>query len=81
MSQISRQFVIWGVYSGHPNQTQPDTPEVQIIAILEYRFGDGLVRLPGEHPNQLLALVNQHGFIDADDYLTRKGRSLLACYH
>jgi len=51
------------------------------MAILEYRFGDGLVRLPGEHPNQLLALVNQHGFIDADDYLTRKGRSLLACYH
>lgn len=64
-----------------PQQEQAQTAEAQIAAILEHRFGDGLVCVPRKHPENLLALARQSGFIDNDGYLTRKGRALLARYH
>lgn len=55
--------------------------EARIAQVLEHRYGDGLVYLPKEWPGQLLSLARQFGFIDAEGYLTRKGRALLARYH
>jgi len=55
--------------------------EQQIAAILEYRFGDGLVYLPRNSSNHLYSLAKKLGFIDIEGYLTRKGRSLLARHY
>ncbi len=54
--------------------------EARIAQVLEHRYGDGLVYLPREWPEQLLSLAKQFGFIDDEGYLTRKGRTLLARY-
>jgi len=54
--------------------------ELRIARVLEHRYGDGMVYLPKEWPEQLLSLAKQFGFIDAEGYLTRKGRTLLARY-
>lgn len=54
--------------------------EARIAQVLEHRYGDGMVYLPKEWPEQLLSLARQFGFIDAEGYLTRKGRTLLARY-
>ncbi len=54
--------------------------EARIAQVLEHRYGDGLVYLPREWPEQLLSLAKQFGFIDEEGYLTRKGRTLLARY-
>lgn len=58
-----------------------DVPEPQIAAILESRFGDGMVYLPRNRPRHLFDQAIARGFIDAEGYLTRKGRTLLARYH
>ncbi|MEX0950754.1 MAG: hypothetical protein WDZ86_00595 [Gammaproteobacteria bacterium] len=55
--------------------------ESRIAQVLEHRYGDGLVYLPKEWPEQLLGMARQFGFVDAEGYLTRKGRALLARYH
>ena len=52
--------------------------ERQIAELLECRFGYGMVYLPKTKPRQLLYLAVINGFIDAEGYLTRKGRILLA---
>lgn len=54
--------------------------EQEIASVLEFRFGDGLVYLPKSRPNYLYSVAKKSGFIDADGYLTRKGRILLARY-
>ena len=54
--------------------------ERQIAELLECRFGDGMVYLPKTKPRQLLHVAVINGFIDAEGYLTRKGRILLARY-
>lgn len=54
--------------------------EARIAQVLEHRYGDGLVYLPREWPEQLLSLAKQFGFVDDEGYLTRKGRTLLARY-
>lgn len=54
--------------------------EREIASVLEWRFGDGLVYLPKNKPNHLYSIAKKSGFIDADGYLTRKGRILLARY-
>ena len=54
--------------------------ERQIAELLECRFGDGMVYLPKTKPMQLLRAAVLNGFIDAEGYLTRKGRILLARY-
>ena len=58
-----------------------DLAEPQIAALLEYHYGDGMVYLPNNRPQALYGLATQRGFIDAEGYLTRKGRALLARYH
>ncbi len=50
----------------------------QMIGLLEYRYGDGMVYLPKTKPYRLLALALVKGLIDSEGYLTRKGRVLLA---
>ena len=67
--------------SGSQETGSSEIPESQIAAILEYRYGSGMVHLPRKNLSQLIALAKQRGFIDAEDYLTRKGRALLARYH
>jgi len=61
--------------------TEPELPESQIAALLEYRFGDGLVYLPKNRSGDLYSQARRHGFINEEGYLTRKGRALLARYH
>jgi hypothetical protein len=56
-------------------------PESQIAALLECRFGDGMVYLPRHLPKVLFSTAMERGFIDREGYLTRKGRALLARYH
>lgn len=58
----------------------PENREGEIAAVLESRFGDGLVYLPKNRPSYFFLLAKMEGFIDADGYLTRKGRALLARY-
>jgi hypothetical protein len=58
-----------------------DVPEAQIAAMLECRYGDGMVYLPRGTPAGILNAARQHGFVDDEGYLTRKGRALLARYH
>ena len=58
-----------------------DLAEPQIAALLECHYGDGMVYLPHSRPEALYGLATRHGFIDAEGYLTRKGRALLARYH
>jgi hypothetical protein len=55
--------------------------ESQIAAMLECRYGDGMVYLPRGTPRNILHAAMEHGFVDADGYLTRKGRALLARYY
>ena len=64
-----------------PIPASVDSSEPQIAALLEYRYGDGMVYLPSNGPKALYSLATQRGFIDAEGYLTRKGRALLARYH
>ena len=54
--------------------------EGEIANVLESRFGDGLVYMPKDRPSYFFLLAKMEGFIDADGYLTRKGRALLARY-
>ncbi len=54
--------------------------ERQVAELLECRYGDGMVYLPKTKPRQLLSIATSSGFIDAEGYLTRKGRMLLARY-
>ncbi|MEJ2094067.1 MAG: hypothetical protein P8X93_02510 [Gammaproteobacteria bacterium] len=54
--------------------------EKDIAAVLQYRYGDGLVYLPKDRPQDVLKVASQQGFIDSEGYLTRKGRALLARY-
>ncbi len=55
-------------------------PESQIAMILQYRYGDGLVYLPKHKPSSLYSEAHTRGFIDAEGYVTRKGRALIARY-
>ncbi|MCH8846397.1 MAG: hypothetical protein IIC11_06645 [Proteobacteria bacterium] len=57
-----------------------DLEERQMAELLECRYGDGMVYLPRTRPRQLLSIAKNSGFIDAEGYLTRKGRILLSRY-
>lgn len=66
----------------------PDTPatpseseETQIAALLQCRFGDGLAYLPPKLQFGLLDIAVRFGFVDAEGYLTRRGRTLMARHH
>ena len=61
---------------GHANPAS----ESQIAAVLENRFGDGLVYLPRNTPSGVYETARERGYVDAEGYLTRKGRTLLARY-
>ncbi len=54
--------------------------ESDIAKVLEHRYGDGLVYLPKHQPESLFKIAKNHGFIDHEGYLTRKGRGLIAKY-
>lgn len=54
--------------------------ESQIASVLSNRFGDGMVYIPKNQPNSLYSVARDQGFIDAEGYLTRKGRTLIARY-
>ena len=64
-----------------PVKSEVAVPESQIAAMLECRYGDGLVYLPRGTPRGILETARVLGFVDAEGYLTRKGRALLARYH
>lgn len=59
---------------------QMEAPESQIATILQYRYGDGLVYLPRHKSKSLYSQAIRDGFIDAEGYVTRKGRALIAQY-
>ncbi len=54
--------------------------ESDIAEALQYRYGDGLVYLPKNQPENLYKQAANEGFVDNEGYLTRKGRNLLAKY-
>ena len=54
--------------------------ERQMAELLECHYGDGMVYLPRTRSRQLLSIAKNGGFINTEDYLTRKGRMLLAHY-
>lgn len=58
-----------------------DVPDAQLAAVLESRFGDGLVYLPRHRPRHLFDRAVDRGLIDAEGYLTRKGRAFLARHY
>ncbi len=62
-------------------QNSQTISEDQIAAVLEHQYGAGLAQLPRQRPAKLMDMARQRGFIDAEGYLTRKGRALLARYH
>lgn len=57
-----------------------EQPESQIATILAYRYGDGMVSLPRHKPNTFYSEAKLRGYIDAEGYVTRKGRALIARY-
>lgn len=64
-----------------PQQALEQFNEAHIAAVLEQRFGHALCIMPRQNPAKLLIQAQQCGFVDAEGYLTRKGRALLARYH
>lgn len=60
--------------------TEQPTYDAQIAAILQYRYGDGLVCFPKSQSKDLYVLARKIGYIDGYGYLTHKGRVLLAKY-
>ena len=58
--------------------TDQQTQDAQIAAVLHYRYGDGLVYLPKNRFMDLYLQARNIGYIDGEGYLTRKGRALLA---
>jgi hypothetical protein len=69
------------VVTTNVDKTESKIPEAQIAAVLEHRYGDGQIYLPRSSPRTMMVLAQAHGFIDAEGYITRKGRALLARYH
>ncbi len=63
-----------------PSAQNPEIEESQIAALLQSRFGDGMVYLSRHLPSTLLEMATRDGFVDAEGYLTRRGRTLLARY-
>lgn len=74
-------FVNSGPMSSSTSSSDNTVPESQIAAMLECRYGDGMVYLPRNLPRGVFTAAMAGGFVDAEGYLTRKGRALLARYH
>ncbi len=55
--------------------------EASIAAELAHRFGATPALRSRKNPASLLQEARENGFLDAEGYLTRKGRALLARYH
>ena len=55
--------------------------EASIAAELAHRFGLGHSLRSRKNPASLLQEALDNGFLDAEGYLTRKGRALLARHH
>ena len=75
--------VMESVLSGptpEPSGLPPGIEESQIAALLQCRFGDGMVYLSSHLPGTLLEVAIRCGFVDAEGYLTRRGRTLLSRY-
>ncbi len=54
--------------------------EHQIAAVLENRFGAGLMYVPRNLTHRLLDKATEMGLVDDNGMLTRKGRALIARY-
>jgi len=63
-----------------PSGLLPEIEESQIAALLRSRFGDGMVYLSRYLPATLLEVAMRGGYVDAEGYLTRRGRTLLSRY-
>ena len=63
------------------NDNGKESIEVQIAALLEEQYGEGLM-YPSRINNsrQIYLKAIDMGFIDNEGYLTRKGRSLITQY-
>lgn len=58
-----------------------ESQESEIAALLQARFGDGLMYPGKNHSRNIFNRAIELGFLDNDGYLTRKGRSLLTRHH
>lgn len=59
------------------SEAEKEVHESQIAALLEARFGDGLMYLTKNNSYSLYNKAIELGFVDSEGYLTRKGRALL----
>ena len=57
-----------------------DKTEHQIAELLDDRYGNGLSCHPRLRSNYIFKKAVDLGYVDADGYLTRKGRSLITRY-
>ncbi len=60
---------------------QDNSHEASIAAELAHRFGARPSLRSRKNPASLLQEAQDSGFLDAEGFLTRKGRALLARYH
>ncbi len=67
--------------SSLPVFTEKNPTDAQLISILDYHYGDGLVYLPENTPWSLYTFARKLGYISEEGYVTKKGRELLAQYH
>lgn len=52
--------------------------EEKLFELLQNHYGDGTVYLHNGTPQELLLIAREYGYIDGEDYLTRKGRTFIA---
>ena len=50
-----------------------EATESQIATILQYRYGDGMVYLPGHKPKALFSVAMERGFIDSEGAFSGSG--------
>ena len=59
--------------------TWGDMPnDLELARVLQHRYGDGTVYLPGAGGMPVLRFCMQLGLVSDEGFITRKGRELLA---
>lgn len=55
-----------------------EATEVELVRLLDHRFGDGLVYLPDPDARDVFLSAMRLGLINEEGYLTPAGRALVA---
>lgn len=63
-----------------PIFTDNNPTDAQLVSILDYNFGDGVVHLPQNTPWSLFTFAKKLGYIDEEGYVTEKGKLLVVSF-